>query len=396
MSFLGSVRTRVIALAGVIVVLLAVGGVIVVTHASAQSSSGTSGSGGATQTGAHSSSSSAPKVPLTVESVTPSLHQQGVVGTAPIKIQLSTALAASSPLPKVVPAIAGSWKRLDQGDLLEFVPSAGFAQLTRVRVRIPAGATGLQAADGETLAKPDIMRFRVGQYSSARLGQLLAQLGYLPVTWAPSSGSAPSLSDATAQLDAAYSPPAGSYTWKAGYPQRLHRFWDNASPNGLIIHGAVMAFESDHDLTMDGDAGRQVWKALLKAAASDDQNKHGYTYAVASQHDPETLTVWHDGKIIFHQLANTGIPAAPTTVGTDPVYLKYRYQVMKGLNPDGSKYADPVWWVSYFRSGEAVHYFDRGAYGYRQSLGCVELPYAPAKRIWPYLTYGTLVTVTPL
>ncbi len=67
---------------------------------------------------------------------------------------------------------------------------------------------------------------------------------------------------------------------------------------------------------------------------------------------------------------------------------------MKGTNPDGSKYADPVAWVAYFRAGEAVHYFPRASYGYPQSLGCVELPSGPAERAWPYLTYGTLVTVT--
>ena len=67
---------------------------------------------------------------------------------------------------------------------------------------------------------------------------------------------------------------------------------------------------------------------------------------------------------------------------------------MKGTNPDGSKYADPVAWVAYFHGGEAVHNFPRYSYGFPQSLGCVELPWAPAKRVWPYLTYGTLVTVT--
>ena len=105
--------------------------------------------------------------------------------------------------------------------------------------------------------------------------------------------------------------------------------------------------------------------------------------------------MYHDGKVILHTPANTGIPAAPTTVGTAPVYLRYLNQIMKGTNPDGTKYADPVSYVAYFRAGEAVHYFPRGSYGSLQSLGCVELPYNTAKYIWPYLTYGTLVTVTP-
>jgi len=50
--------------------------------------------------------------------------------------------------------------------------------------------------------------------------------------------------------------------------------------------------------------------------------------------------------------------------------------------------------VSYFNGGDAVHYFPRPGYGYYQSLGCVELQYNPAEYIWPYMTYGTLVTVT--
>ncbi|HEX9515595.1 MAG TPA: L,D-transpeptidase, partial [Streptosporangiaceae bacterium] len=128
--------------------------------------------------------------------------------------------------------------------------------------------------------------------------------------------------------------------------------------------------------------------------AAGKTNMHGYTYAVARQKLPETLTVWHNGRVIFHHLANTGIPVAPTAVGTDPVYLRYQHQIMRGRNPDGTKYADPVAWVAYFHAGEAVHYFPRYSYGSQQSLGCVELPYKPAKRIWPYLTFGTLVTVT--
>jgi lipoprotein-anchoring transpeptidase ErfK/SrfK len=53
-----------------------------------------------------------------------------------------------------------------------------------------------------------------------------------------------------------------------------------------------------------------------------------------------------------------------------------------------------VSWVSYFNGGDAVHYFPRGSFGFPQSLGCVELPYTAAKQAYPYLPYGTLVTVT--
>ena len=67
---------------------------------------------------------------------------------------------------------------------------------------------------------------------------------------------------------------------------------------------------------------------------------------------------------------------------------------MSGTNPDGSHYSDPVQFVAYFNGGDAVHYFLRGSYGSPQSLGCVELPWNSAAKAWPYLTYGSLVTVT--
>jgi hypothetical protein len=41
-----------------------------------------------------------------------------------------------------------------------------------------------------------------------------------------------------------------------------------------------------------------------------------------------------------------------------------------------------------------VHSYYRPSYGYPQSLGCLELPLSSAEQVWPYLTYGTLVTVT--
>ena len=44
--------------------------------------------------------------------------------------------------------------------------------------------------------------------------------------------------------------------------------------------------------------------------------------------------------------------------------------------------------------GDAVHEFSRYSYGWYQSLGCVELPWASAEKAYPYLTYGSLVTVT--
>jgi peptidoglycan hydrolase-like protein with peptidoglycan-binding domain len=160
-----------------------------------------------------------------------------------------------------------------------------------------------------------------------------------------------------------------------------------------MLQGALMAFESQVGLPMDGVAGPALWAALTGAASRAAGNPAGYTYALASTALPETLTVWHDGVVISQSRANTGIPAAPTDLGTYPVYERLRSQIMTGTNPDGSRYADPVEWVAYFNGGDAVHYIDRSSFGYPQSLGCVEVPYGVGQTVWPYLTYGSLVTV---
>ena len=226
-----------------------------------------------------------------------------------------------------------------------------------------------------------------------RLQQLLSQLGYLPLTWTPNSTAGISASDANAELSAAYQPPAGTFSWPGDYPPGLKDQWQAGSAN-MLDTGAVRAFESVTGLTMDGVAGHTVWSDLLKAVAEGKHNPNGYTYALTSQAVPETIKIWHNGRLVLQTAVNTGIPASPTADGTFPVYLRYYFQVMQGTNPDGSHYADPVYYVSYFNGGDAVHYFSRGGYGYNQSLGCVELPWAAAKKAYPYLTYGSLVTVT--
>jgi peptidoglycan hydrolase-like protein with peptidoglycan-binding domain len=233
-------------------------------------------------------------------------------------------------------------------------------------------------------------------YSTARLDEVLAQLGYLPLSWTPSAGqTVPAGNDTSGQLAAAHHAPAGRFTWKSGYPIELRRFWRDGTTDGLILQGAVMAFEQQHGLKATGIAGPRVWGDLLTAVADHDANKNGYTYAIASEGNPEKLTIWHNGRQVLQADANTGMPASPTTIGTSQVYLKHRYQDMKGTNPNGTPYSSPVYYISYFRGNLAVHWYPRPSYGFPQSLGCVELPWGVARTAWRYLSYGTLVTVQP-
>ena len=379
--------------------LLGAGGIYYFTNVSkASPQSGSSGKTTVTR------QVTAPKGPEQVTSVSPADGATDVNGGAAIKVVFAKPLSPNSPMPTFKPSVDGSWSV--KGNTATFVPTSGIWQKTKVTMTIPSGASGVVSTAGGNLGTAVTDTFTTGKFSLVRLEQDLAQLGYLPATWAPSSGTAPPLTNANAQYYAAYAPPQGSYTWQPGYPAYLEdSLWKPDAPSE-VLRGAVAAFQADHNLLDDmiaenqdglivtGSIGHRLWKTMFKALAADATNKHGYTYAIASQHYPETLTVWHNGTQIFRHLANTGIPVSPTAVGTDPVYIRYQNQIMKGTNPDGSKYADQVYWVAYFRDGEAVHYFPRYSYGSQQSLGCVELPYGPAKSIWPYLTYGTLVTVT--
>ena len=389
MLSVGRLRSRVMMLAVAILAVLATGTWFAISHPQARQPGQLAAADGHARQVAQSSAQ-----PLQVLSVTPARHARHVNGAAPVRIQFSAALAAGSPMPTVSPHIAGQWQR-SSASSIEFTPEKGFAQLAHVKVRIPGGPAGLRSAAGGTLASRVTVRFRVGRWSTRRLDQLLARLGYLPLTWTAAPGAAsPAARDAAGQRSAAFSPPAGRFGWHHGYPRELRTFWRAGHPS-LVLKGAVMAFESDHGLAMDGIAGSAVWRALFRAVAHGRHNTHGYTYARARKQLPEELTIWHNGHVVFRSLANTGIPVAPTADGTAPVYLRYRFQIMKGTNPDGSKYADPVQFVAYFRAGEAVHYFPRGSYGFPQSLGCVELPLGQAAKAWPYLTYGSLVTVSP-
>jgi hypothetical protein len=335
-----------------------------------------------------------PARPLRVVSVTPDAKRD-VNGANPIKVTFSAALSPSSPLPTLSPRIPGSWQV--SGDAATFTPTVGYLEGTTVTLKIPGGQAGIQGAASTTepLRASRTVRFTTGTFSTLRLQELLTQLGYLPLTFTPDNPSAATIpdGDANAQLAAAYNPPAGTFSFESGYPTELTSQWQTGTDN-MLVDGAVRAFENNQNLTMDGDAGPQVWAHLLTAVAKGERNPSGYTYALADQNSPESLRVWHDGKLILNTPANTGIPQSPTVDGTFPVYLRYQVTQMQGTNPDGTPYDDTVYWVSYFNGGDAVHYFPRGGYGYYQSLGCVEIQYNPAEYVWPYMTYGTLVTVT--
>jgi hypothetical protein len=331
---------------------------------------------------------------LRVTSVTPSADSGTVTGLSAVRITFSAPITVNSAMPRLSPATRGRWQA--SGSTLTFIPNGPLTPATRFTLRLVAGDSGLRGADGGLLVRPVIASFRTEPYSSLRLAQLLSELGYLPLAWRPvARGRVAGQFDAglAAQQAMAYNPPAGAFTWRHGYPATLRSLWRPGRSDPLV-RGAVMAFQAQHGLAINGLVGPRLWRALFTATDKRERNPAGYTYAIASEGSPETLTIWHDGRIVVRSLTNTGIAVAPTASGTFPVYRRFRNAVMSGTNLDGSRYADPVSFVSYFNGTDAVHYFPRGSYGWPQSLGCVELPYQAAARAYPFLTYGSLVTVT--
>ena len=250
---------------------------------------------------------------------------------------------------------------------------------------VPAGAGGVQSSGGVPLGQGATVHFSVAAGTTLRLQQLLAQLGYLPVGFAPAS--------ATAAPQELAQPQEGSFTWRNAEPASLVSLWTPGAPN-VLTKAAVMTFESAHAMTTDGQAGPAVWTALLADAGAGKVDGGAYNYVYVSKTQPERVTVYSNGAPVYTTLANTGVAGADTAVGTFPVFEHLTVTTMSGTNPDGTKYHDPgIPWVSYFNGGDALHGFVRPGYGYPQSDGCVEMPPANAAVVYPYTPIGTLVTV---
>lgn len=225
-----------------------------------------------------------------------------------------------------------------------------------------------------------------------RAQQMLAHLGYLPLTWnaSPPEPGRPLTLDWSA-------PPRGIWTWRRE-PAILRGLWSPPGTPNLLTRGALMRFQAVSGLPVTGTLTSATESALDQAWTGNRVNPGGYNYALVDEYQgsnhPEELTLWHNGTVALKTPCNTGIAQTPTPLGTFPVYLRYRSQTMAGVTPWGTSYDDPgVPYVNYIDGGVAVHGFVRAGYGYPQSLGCIELPIPEAAIAWNYLGRGTLVTV---
>lgn len=348
-------------------------------------------------------------------------------GYAKLRPNTAITLALSEPVatvfgsarPVLNPPTPGKWREPNAYTLVFEPEGPGAWPGQSLTVKLPSPVVVAGSAHGRLTST---LSYTMGQGSVLRLQQVLAQLGYLPLEWQSNgSGLAPAVPTGTAgsvttaavispkatsrtsrrsaiaaqaQLD--YAPPAGGFTWRWRMPAQLTSLWAPGAYTA-VTEGALMAFEQVEGLATVGLSNPLLWSYLATAELQHALDPHGYAYIDVTQSLPEQLSLWNNGKIIITTAVNTGIPQSPTADGTFPVYLRYQFQYMKGFNPNGTYYDDPVSWIAYFNGSDAVHGFSRASYGFPQSLGCVELPVAGtnpvSEQVWGYDHIGTLVTV---
>lgn len=286
--------------------------------------------------------------------------------------------ASSLPRLTIKPSLATKWQQIGPNDVQAVAlgslrPATAYTFSTPTEVRCATRCTFLAL-------RPHVASVSTNLTWEA---QLLSELNYLPLTFTPATTPI----DPSQQVN-------GTFTWSyPNLPASLSSQWRLGSDN-VILHAAMMTFQSQHSLPVTGESNATTWLGLMTAAAATKVDPVPYNYVVVSTSSPESLTMYVAGHATFHALVNTGISVAPTALGTYPVYQRYITQTMSGTNPDGTHYSDPgIPWVSYFNGGDALHGFLRSTYGWPQSLGCVEMTFASAKTVFPNTPIGTLVTV---
>ncbi len=104
----------------------------------------------------------------------------------------------------------------------------------------------------------------------------------------------------------------------------------------------------------------------------------------------QTLTAYEGQTPVRTTLVSTGVSRWPTPVGQYRIWIKLRYDDMRG--PD--YYLPDVPYVMYFHKGYGLHgTYWHSNFGHRMSHGCINLPTAEAEWFFNWAEVGTLVNV---
>lgn len=286
--------------------------------------------------------------------------------------------AKSLPPLEVKPALATKWQQISPYDV-QAVALGSLKPLTTYELSTPTEVSCLKTCSFVTYTT-SVLSVTTNY---TWVDQLLAELNYLPLTFIPGTPQTSPSEEVN-----------GTFTWSyPNLPNDLTSLWSIGTDN-VLVRGAIMTFQSQHNIPVTGEPDPTTWTDLINAVNANDVDPATYNYVDVSESLPETLTLYVAGKVKFTTLVNTGIEPVPTELGTYPVYERFVSTTMTGTNPNGTHYSDPdIPWVSYFNGGDALHGFIRASYGFPQSLGCVEMPFASAQTVFPYTPIGTLVTV---
>ena len=210
---------RVTLILGLVVMLVAAGFLVVGHLRSAQADT----------------NSTAPPTPLSVTSMTPT--GTGVAAGSTIAVRFSTALAPNSPLPTLNPTVPGSSAVLSPS-VLQYQAVGPLDPGSTETLTVPGGSGGVTGSQRQHLDRTVTSQFTVALGSTLRLQQLLAELGYLQLTFTTDS---PVTSPTQLGNDQ-----VGTLTWRwTNEPVQLTSLWTPGA-NNVITQGAVMNFESQN------------------------------------------------------------------------------------------------------------------------------------------------------
>ena len=189
-------------------------------------------------------------------------HPQALVDPAPgltvdpgrpLRITFSKPVAEvmGTSRPTIVPAVSGHWTLVDKHTLAFEPAGLGYPLGAHLHVRLPEKVTIVHPSADVTAR---VLSWEVTNGSLLRLQQLLAKAGYLPLDW--NEGEPPATArTAAAELQATLEPPAGHFSWRyPNTPHELISLWRTGHWN-QITRAAVMMFEHDHGLDVDGFYG---------------------------------------------------------------------------------------------------------------------------------------------
>jgi lipoprotein-anchoring transpeptidase ErfK/SrfK len=307
-------------------------------------------------------------------------------GAEPLVVTLNGPVYSTSPAPMLDPAVAGNWRAV--GDTEVFTPASTLEPCSSYTLTVWAQTV---ATGHAPLGKRQTVPLNVACPSIAGAQEDLARLGYLGARFKPRYNVGLPHGPETRRKAAlqAFHPARGALI-----PDPSNAPAVDLGQLDETTRGALVVYQSEHNIEATGELNRDTWNSLLSAATSYRRNPDPYTWVSVSESLPETLEVHHGNHVVLSTPANTGVPGAETAQGIFPVYSRLISTTMTGTDPDGTKYVAPdVPWVNYFNGGDAVHGYPRASYGFPQSNGCVELPIETAHTVFGMLRLGDIVEV---